>query len=70
MSVLTPREYEVAEALATRTEPLRELCKVVGMSHKNLKSNYAQLIYRKLYLRGRADLMMHWRWPIFRMGAR
>lgn len=65
---LTPRELQVADALATRPEEYAELAKIFGISRKTLKY-HALRVYEKLYVKNRAELALYWRCEIFQAGV-
>jgi DNA-binding CsgD family transcriptional regulator len=58
--VLTAREREVAEILATSTAPYIELYPILGMSGRQPLRNIAHLIYKKLGINNRAQLTALW----------
>lgn len=65
---LTPRERQVAQALATRPEPYEELADFLGMGLATLKK-HAGVVYEKLFIRGREELVFCWRCESFRAGV-
>ena len=64
--ILTPREYQVAELLATTDLPQRALSADLGLHISSFK-RHAQNVYRKLGV-NRILLAQYWRCELFQTG--